>query len=368
MRTAPRKHRKHRKHGQRLALSILLIACVPFLGACRSGIKKNVRPRFDLHEVPAAIESSRADLAEAQAKRSLRALDRMRSAKGTQDLPPELLREVGSVLEQAAVQLIAELDSPRKLEDLTQIDLPRNLALEAGLRAARLYYENGSRMRAFRLVRKLDQSFPQHHERQAAGALLSEIGFDLAEDNGRYGLFFHYRGLAPQVLEYLVLNYPNDPTGDRALWILAGTYESGSRWQVAIEKHQDLILWFPNSPRAAASEARIPHLRLAALGSPQYDRTSVRVAREELEAWLQNHPGHALEDEVRVDLRDTIQRLTDNDLLVARFYRRVKRFAGAEYHARRAVEQAREGGDADQIDEAERYLAKIVTWGERTGR
>lgn len=347
---------------------MLLIACTPFLGGCRSGIKKNVRPRFDLVEVPAAILSSRADLLEEGAKHSLRAMDRMRSAKGTRDLAPELRREVESVLEQAAVQLIAELTSPRKLEDLTEIDLPRSLALEAGLRAARLYYEDGKRMRAFRLVRKLDQSFPQHHERQAAGTLLSEIGFDLAQDDGRYGLFFHYRGLAPQVLEYLVLNYPNEPTGDRALWVLAETYEKGNRWGVAIDKHQDLILWFPDSPRAAASEARIPHLRLAALGSPQYDRTSMRVAREELEAWLQNHPRHPLEPEVRVDLQDAIQRLTDNDLFVARFYRKVKVLAGAEYHARRAVEQARDGGDAEQIDEAERTLAKIVAWGERTGR
>ncbi len=357
-----------RQRGYRLSLALLLIACTPFLSGCRGGIRKNVRPRFELVEVPAAIDTSRTELTKAEAKHSLSALDRMRSASGTQDLPAELRREVDNVLEQAAAQLIVELTNPHRLEDLTVINLPRSLALEAGLRAARLYYEDGKRMRAFRLIRKLDQNFPQHHERQAAGKLLSEIGFDLAQDKGRYGLFFHYRGLAPQVLEYLVLNYPNDPTGDQALWTLAATYERESRWEVAIEKHQDLILWFSDSQRAAASEARIPHLRLAALGSPHYDRTSMRVAREELEAWLQNHLGHALEEEVRVDLKDAIQRLTDNDLIVARFYRRVKSFTGAEYHARRAVEQARDGGDPDQIDEAERTLSKILAWGEKSAR
>jgi len=357
-----------RQDRHRLLLPLLLIAGAPFLAGCKSGIKKNVSPRYDVAEVPAVIDTARNELAQAEAKYSLRAMDRMRSARGTKDLPTQVRREVETVLEQAATQLITELDDPRKLEDMTEINLPRNLALEAGLRSARLYYENGKRMRSFRLIRKIDQSFPQHHQRQAAGELLSEIGFELAEDNGRYGLFFHYRGLAPQVLEYLVLNYPNDPTGDRALWTLAETYERGSRWHVAIEKHQDLILWFPDSSRAPASEARIPHLRLAALGSPQYDRTSMKVARAELEAWLQNHPGHPLESEVRIDLKDALQRLTDNDLLVARFYRKVKRYAGAEYHARRAVEQARDGGDADQIEQAERYLAKIVAWGEKTGQ
>jgi hypothetical protein len=32
------------------------------------------------------------------------------------------------------------------------------------------------------------------------------------------------------------------------------------------------------------------------------------------------------------------------------------------------VEQARDGGDPDQIEQAERYLAKIVAWGEKTGQ
>lgn len=344
-------------------LAAALAGALAVLCACSSTGQKEIPSRFTVEEVPAAIAAARVDLT--AGGRTQAALRDMRSAKNTQGLPSDLRREVQDVLELAADQLVSELDDPRKLEQLMEIDLPRRISVEAGLRAAHVFFEQrGQRMRAFRLIKDIDAKYPLHHMGREAGALLADIGFDLAADRRRYGLFFRYRGLAPQVLEYLVLEHPNDPRGGQALWILGEVYEQDERWAVAIEKHQDLILWFPESPYAAGSEARIPHLRLAALKSPEHDRGALKTARGELERWLGDHFGHELEQEVRLDLTDCLRRLADNDLIVARFYRTVKNVVGAEYHARRALDEARSGGDEKQIAEAEELLARVAAWGE----
>ena len=288
----------------------------------------------------------------------------MLGAQQTPGLNSNLRAQIQAVGERAASQLIYSSTKPKELEELFKLDLPRQLAVEAGIRAARLYYERGDRMRAYRLIKKVDAQHPQHPRRNVSGPLLAEIGFSLAEDKRRYALFFRYSSLSPEVLEYFVLNYPSDPNGPQALWVLGERYEKNGRWRLAIEKHEDLILWFPTDARAPESEARIPHLRLAELESPEHDRGQLTRARKELEKWLVDHPGHPIEEEVRLDLTDAIRRLCDNDLVVARFYRRVKNFTGAEFHARRALAQAREGGDDKQIAEAEDLLARIVEWGD----
>jgi outer membrane protein assembly factor BamD (BamD/ComL family) len=266
---------------------------------------------------------------------------------------------VQRVLEDAAERTIETGERPGRMADLLDLDLPRRLAVRAGIRGAELYYARGSRLKAFRLLQRVDRMYPHHHERARAGALLADIGFSFADDKSRYMLFFTHEGHATEVLEYLVLNYPTEPRGDQAYARLAQIYEGDRLWRIAIDKHQDLVLWYPDSPLATPSKARIPHLRLTSLGSPEFDRDSLEIARGELEAWLDEFSGHELERDVRLDLTDCMRRLADSDLTIARFYRKVDNLAGAEWHARRAVTEARDGLDPDQLEEAQALLDDV---------
>ena len=217
-------------------------------------------------------------------------------------------------------------------------------------------------MKAFRQLRLLDAKFPQHAQRAQAAALLYEIGENLANDDGRYLLVFRYKSDAPQILEYLVMNHPSAPQGDEALWMLGELYQESKRLQLAIEKHQDLQLWFPESPYAVRSQAQVPRLRLVLLSSPEYDRSELVRARGELEAWLEEHELTAsrdLVDQVQYDRTDVVRRLADSDLQIARFYRKVDAPIGAENHARRAYDLAREGGDEAQVAEASALLESL---------
>ena len=338
----------------------ILLALISSCGATR--LAQRAEARYTPEQVPAVLELARAAIAE-QTDLEL-TLEQVRSARSTAGLSPDLRQEVQNVLEATTRAVIAHSQDADLLEAIMGVDVPRQLAVEAGLRSAQLLFLERERMEAYRLIKRMDSKFPQHHERGAAGGLLGEIGFDLAEDGGSYGLIFKYRNLAAEVLEYLVMNYPSHPGGDLTLWTLGTLYQEQRKLDIAIEKHQDLLLWFPTSPRAPMAQARIPHLRLMIHSDPEYDRATLIQAQGELRNWLDEYGNHESISAVRKDLVDATRRLAANDLVLANFYATLESAEGVRLHARRALAEAREGGDPDQVKEADELLRE---WAKRAG-
>ncbi len=343
------------------ALLLLFLSCI--VSGCSlfgSGVP-GVPKRYSTDEVPAAMAEAQSELERGDTRR---ALARVLVAGDAGGLAPGLRAQLETLLDQAARARLEALSgpdgSPKQLARMVDLDIPRRIAVRAGVRGAQLYFERGERQKAFELIQRVDTSYPHHFERQTAGRVVGDVGFSFAEDGGRYGLFFHYRTLAYSPLHYLVETYPGEPRCDQAYATLAALYERAGRWALAVENHEDLILWYPESPLAESSEAAIPRLRLRALRSPEYDRTEVEQAERELLAWLGSHSGSPLEAGVREDLGDARRRLADHDLLTARFYARVDNAAGAEFHARRAVKEALEAGDPDQVEEAQGLLSDLT--------
>ncbi|MFT4539673.1 MAG: tetratricopeptide (TPR) repeat protein [Planctomycetota bacterium] len=340
------------------ALALLLTA------AC-SSLPPGVPSRYEPSEIPGALIEIDQEL---EASQHNVALARARIASETKGLSPEQRRDVQRRLERAALSRIEELASGEgdagALEEIFELELPRQLSVSAGMRSAEILFREGERMESYRMIRRVDLKYPQHQERPQAGALLFAIGMDFEQDESSYFLFFDYRDHAPEVFEYLVLNYPSESRCDQAYWILANMYEEDERWELAIERHEDLLLWYSGSPYVPQSRARIPGLRLSSLASPEYDRGQLTIALAELDRWLSDFQSltetePALTNIVHRDRLDTLQRLADNDIAVSHFYHRVDNGKGALYHARRAGEEARGGGSLDQIDEAQRWLARV---------
>ena len=318
---------------------------------------ERIPKKLDPDRVPHAIESAQRELAGGDAER---ALQWMRAAAAAENLAPQTRENVQSLLEESAAKRIDELSKPGQdpddLADLVDLDLPRQLAVTAGIEAARRMNERGDRMDAYAILKKVDTKYPLHHERAQAGELLGEIGLALSRDYSHFLIFYDRQDDAQQVLEYLILNYPRAPKCDEAYATLARIYADRRNWSLAIDRLEKLLLNHPSSPLCLAAQARIPHLRLQSIASPEYDRTAILKAREELEAWLRFHPGEPLETKVRLDLADCLQRLADSDLGVAEFYRRVDNAIGARRHAERSVREARDAGDESRVRRAESFL------------
>lgn len=338
----------------RLQLAAAIAACA----ACSTlGLSSSLD---DPSQVPAAIEQAHAASGSGNTKK---AVDLMREARSVDGLDSDTRNQVDLLLERFAAQRIRELSAPGSppgaLADMLKLDLPQRLAVDAGVAAARLYLDQGRPHKAYRMLAKVETQYPRHHGKVEAGAILFEAGMKLCADPWNFMGMFATRDDGIEVLEYLVLTYPLERHCDEAYFELARLYEADGLFELARERHEELLYGHIKSPLAIASEARIPHLRLAGLESPEYDRRELLKAHEELQAWLKHHAGHELESDVRFDYADCLARLVASDLGIARFYRRVDQFFGARIHAARALDVARTAGDEKLVASATRLLASL---------
>jgi hypothetical protein len=347
-----------RRPALRAALALALVLDLAGCASLNNPFDRE-RPR-QASDVPEALELARAKVAEGDTERALELLGWAREVRG---LSPERRGEVEALLDAIAEQRMAEIgadpEGAKELARMVELGLPNQLAVAAGVRAARLYLEDGRPHKAYSLLKDLEEKYPRHHGKVEAGAVLAEAGLMQIQDEPGFMGFFTKRDDGIEILEYLVLTYPADPRCAEGYRALAQAYEEDRRWSLARERHEDLRLWHADSPYAIESEAMIPRLRLRGLGSPEYERRELLKARFELETWLARHAGHELEPKVQEDLADCRTRLARNDLGVARFYERIEQYNGARYHAERARADAHAAGFVRLDREAEQLLARL---------
>ncbi len=327
--------------------------------SCNSGAIARAKP-LDLDDVPDALASVRTvDLAQADDKALAKAVGKLLSILKTPKISTDARVTAQSLLERGAEELSQRSMNAYDLEDLAESELPSRIAVPAGLRAAEIMVADDERSDGYRLLQKIDQRYPSHAFREEAGDLLWTIGTSYANDTRRRLFLFPYSNRAPGVFEYLSTEYPTHEKSDDALVRLAEIYTEQRLFDEAIEKHRELVLWSPDSPFRVKSEAEIPRLRLADLDGPAYDRDAMLLSLSELEAWVRDYPNHELRPEVDRTMVDCLQRIADNDLIVAKFYRTVKSPDGARQHAERALEFGKRAGNQEQQDEIRAFLASV---------
>jgi len=331
-----------------LALALLGLACRSPYGT------------IEREEAAEHLDLAERDLA---AGLSAAALERLEEIHQVTNLDPDLRRREQRLVDAATEARFAEIaagdDAAEEYEDLFRSDLPERVRGRAGVRAAEALFEEDSRIKAFRQVKKLDEALPAHTERVAAGDIVARAGLSLVRDERRYNLLFHYRSRGMQALEYLVLYYPLDPRAPEAYYELSRAYEADRELDQAVQRTEDLLLYHPESPYATAAAARLPYLRLLRLGRDDYDRRELLLAHDELVTWLARHPRHELEGWTRELLAQCRLRMVRSDLLLARFYERTETPAGVRLHAERALALAREEGLELELAAAEALLQPL---------
>jgi outer membrane protein assembly factor BamD (BamD/ComL family) len=343
----------------RTRLASLLLALAG-LSCASIGGKNDPVGVLDRESAVRHLDQARADVERGELEL---ALERLLAVRRTASLVPEDRAVAEELLDRTVERLIerdrSADDAADRLEWLFEQELPTRLRARAGVLAAEEKLEKGERVGAFKMIKRVERALPAHPERALAGDLLARTGFSLAADPGRYLLFLSYRSRGIEALEYLVVNYPFDPRCDQAYATLAELYRERDDLDAAIARAEDLLVFHPESPYAASAEAHLPYLRLLRLQRDDYDRGELVLAREELDRWLERHPGHELEAWVREVRAECLQRLARSDLVVARFYERIESPWGARLHAERALEEARTGGADQELREAEELLADL---------
>lgn len=348
----------------RLAAALLPLA----LGACASSTFGKVDVD-SADEVPAAVQLA---LAEEQAGNRTRAIDLLQAAREVRDLSVEERIQVESQLEAVTERRILELEQAgtgaKELEDISELSLPMPLAVYAGVVAARQHLDASRSYKAYKVLADLEVRFPTHAQRGAAGEIAVEAGLRMTLEPKRFLGFFTRRDEGIEALEWVVITYPSEARCDEAYFRLGELYAADRRFRLSAQRYEELVQWHLASPLSIEAQARIPRMRLAGLESPEYDRSELVDARRELEEWLQRHAGQPQEEAVRRDYGDCLRRLVLSDQGIARFYLRIGRPFGAQFHAQRALDVARLTGDGELVKACEALLVRANELAERVAR
>jgi DNA repair protein RecO (recombination protein O) len=335
--------------GMRTANWLLIASlCCAALASCGSSTRRS--KELEAGEASARLETVKAATPTSSALQTF--LD-LADLWNTSNLPPETRLELDQLLDVGLAAVLPELtkadSDPDELEDLFELDLPRRLRARIAVARARLLLNQGERKDSWRQIRDLDALYRAHEERVAAGAIVAEAGLSLARDSGTYFGIFHYRDAATEVLEDLVLHYPADPHCAEAYAELAEIKAEQHEYGDAIERLEELVVYFPNTTLAETAALRIPELRIAQVGGPDKDRGGLVRAQAELAQWLERHPEHPLRERALAVQARASDLSIDSDLHIAAYYRRIGEPTGQRLHADRALALATSAGDEDRI-------------------
>jgi hypothetical protein len=316
---------------------LALASCSPWRAACRSS------PYGEIERADAEHHLQLAEQEIAEGKLD-QALERLAAVHEVSGLDPDTRTREERLIEEAARRRFAELsDAPAsELEALFESELPADVRARAGLLAAQRLADEDHRVKAFRMVKKVDQEIPSHPSACWRATSWRASGCRSSRDPGHYGFFLSYRTRGVQTLEYLVVQYPLEPRCPEAYAALSVVLRVDRRPRRRDRTHREpaaLPIRRARTPsrrrRPAAVPAaeshptrrlRPPELTPAAArvwttGSPSIRRTSSRRG------------AHELASECRL-------RLVRSDLELAHYYERTETPSGVAPHATRALASA----------------------------
>ncbi|MDP9191606.1 MAG: outer membrane protein assembly factor BamD [Acidobacteriota bacterium] len=122
---------------------------------------------------------------------------------------------------------------------------------------------------------------------------------------------------------HLYESFPNDPLGRRSLLRVADTfYEQGNPVNMveAQYKYRDFINRYPTSDQADYAMLRIAMCSFKQMEGPDRDQQKTREAVEKFNDMLRGYPNSPLKAEAEARRQEALDRLARHEHLVARFY------------------------------------------------
>jgi len=343
-------------------LNGLLLALLGLLASCSSPAYKVDPALGEISRVNAGayLQNAQADLDAGDLLGATRLLIELRQKRG---LVPEELYQTDHLLNLAATRLFQRVEEDGSgsegMRYLFELRLPARLRASAGLRMAELLFEEGHPVQAYRAVTNVERKLPNHPMRQKAAEVLARTGTYMLEKGGTYNLIFSYKARGAAALEFLVERYTSSKHCAPAYALLAQHYEADSDYDLALERWENLILYHGEHELVPEATARMPYLRLVRMQRDDYSRQELLRAKQELERWLSYYPDLEQAAWVAENLAICHERLAQNDLGVARFYRQINAPLGARLHAERALVEAKLAKSEDTIARIEALLAKL---------
>ena len=147
-------------------------------------------------------------------------------------------------------------------------------------------------------------------------------------------------------------NYPNDPLARRALLRVADTYYAQGDPVNLVEaqyKYRDFINRYPSSDRSDYAMLQIAMVSYKQMERPDRDQAKTREAVEKFQDMIRTYPNSPLRKEADQRLQEVQDRLAKHEQIVARFYMKRRSWYAAVQRLNGLVEQYPNYGDRASV-------------------
>ena len=130
----------------------------------------------------------------------------------------------------------------------------------------------------------------------------------------------------------IVDSYPQSVVRPDAMLGIGDTYYgegSAATYLQAISEFEQFLSFYPLHPRADYAQYKFGMAHYSQMRRAERDQTETQAAIEAFEVFVDRYPNSELIDEVRVRLREALDRYSRSEFLVGRFYYRFKQWGGA---------------------------------------
>ena len=227
---------------------------------------------------------------------------------------------------------------------------------------ARVYYQNGDRLRAFYHLDELMDDFPE--SRLFVAAL--QLQFDIADAylNGFKDTFLGLPvvSMTDEAIEMLYRiqeRSPGSPLAERALKITADYYFNTSQFDLARDAYGMFVRGYPRSPKVPQVRLREAFASLAEFRGSHFDATSLIDARAQFKDIQSRYPELAIDNNVAGWIDRIDADLAHKAYITGDFYRRTNHPRGATYMYRYVIATYPDSREATQARQA---LAKMPAW------
>ncbi len=127
-------------------------------------------------------------------------------------------------------------------------------------------------------------------------------------------------------------NYPQSALRADTRLALGDTLEAEGTIEAyisALSEYRDFLALYPTHPRADYAQYKLAMVYYNQMRRPERDQTETRNAVTEFELFLQRYPGSRLINDVREKLREALDRLSENNYVVGKYYHGRKWHPGA---------------------------------------
>ncbi len=151
---------------------------------------------------------------------------------------------------------------------------------------------------------------------------------------------------------YVFENFPNDPAGRRALLRVADSYFAQGDPVNLVEaqyKYRDFINRYPGSDRADYAMLQIAMVSYQQMDRPDRDQQKTQEALEKFDEMLRAYPNSPLKADAEKRRQDVLDRLAKHEHLVARFYMKRHSYNAAVLRLNGLVERYPNYKDRDAV-------------------